>query len=66
MEEKHGFNKSTQRLFFMDLLKGWGVGFVIGVPILAGFLKVIELGGDNFVPYLMGFLCVSIYVTARD
>lgn len=58
VEEAHGFNKSTRTLFFTDKLKSWGVAAVIGLPVLAGFLKVIELAGNNFVPWLMLFLLV--------
>ncbi|KAH8105176.1 peptidase family M48-domain-containing protein [Cristinia sonorae] len=56
LEEKHGFNKTTPSLFVTDLLKGWGIGFVIGAPFLAAFLYVFKWAGDRFVPWLMGFL----------
>ncbi|KAG8684614.1 hypothetical protein FRC08_013600, partial [Ceratobasidium sp. 394] len=40
LEEKHGFNKTTPGLFVADTLKGWAVGFAIGAPFMAGFLKI--------------------------
>ncbi|KAJ9103753.1 hypothetical protein QFC21_002213 [Naganishia friedmannii] len=58
IEERHGFNKSTLKLFVMDTLKGWLVGGVIGLPFLAAFLKIIDWAGDSFVPYLMAFFLV--------
>ncbi|EGN97642.1 hypothetical protein SERLA73DRAFT_169922 [Serpula lacrymans var. lacrymans S7.3] len=56
LEEKHGFNKTTPTLFVTDLLKGWGIGFVIGTPFLGAFLYVFKWAGDRFVPWLMAFL----------
>jgi len=35
IEEKYGFNKSTIGLFFMDKLKGWILGALIGGGLLA-------------------------------
>ena len=60
LEEKHGFNKTTRRLFVTDLLKSWAVGFVIGAPFLSAFLAIFKWAGDRFVPWLMAFLCVSV------
>jgi len=56
LEEKHGFNKTTPGLFAVDLVKGWLVGFVIGVPFLSAFFWVFKWAGDRFVPWLMAFL----------
>ncbi|KAM5531434.1 hypothetical protein V8D89_014891 [Ganoderma adspersum] len=56
LEEKHGFNKTTPRLFVTDLLKSWAVGFVIGAPFLSAFLAIFKWAGDRFVPWLMAFL----------
>jgi len=56
LEEKHGFNKTTPGLFVTDTIKGWLVGFVVGGPFLAAFLKIFQWAGDSFVPFLMAFL----------
>ncbi|KIM44315.1 hypothetical protein M413DRAFT_17987 [Hebeloma cylindrosporum] len=56
LEEKHGFNKTTPKLFITDLLKGWGLAFVLGAPFLAVFLYIFQWAGDRFVPWLMGFM----------
>ncbi|KAG0242743.1 peptidase family M48-domain-containing protein [Mortierella sp. GBAus27b] len=69
IEERHGFNKQTLRLFFSDLIKGHLVGGAIGMPFLAGFLKIIKIGGENFYLYVWLFMVafqlimVSIYPT---
>ncbi|KAG0057524.1 hypothetical protein BGZ83_009163 [Gryganskiella cystojenkinii] len=69
IEERHGFNKQTLGLFFMDMIKGYLVGGAIGIPFLAGFLKVIKISGDNFFFYVWLFMVafqlimVSIYPT---
>jgi STE24 endopeptidase len=58
LEEKHGFNKMTSRLFVTDTIKGWLVGFALGGPLLAAFLKIFKWAGDSFIPFLMAFLSV--------
>ena len=45
IEERFGFNKTTPLVFATDLLKGLGLGIVIGVPILAGILAFFEYAG---------------------
>ncbi|KAJ2913084.1 hypothetical protein MD484_g7336, partial [Candolleomyces efflorescens] len=56
LEEKHGFNKTTPKLFITDLIKSWGIAFVFGAPFLAIFLKIFQWAGDRFVPWLMAFM----------
>ncbi|WVF70200.1 hypothetical protein IAT40_004988 [Kwoniella sp. CBS 6097] len=56
LEQKHGFNKSTVKLWVTDTIKTYTLAAVIGLPVLAGFLRIIELAGKNFVPWLMLFL----------
>ncbi|VEU24263.1 DEKNAAC105495 [Brettanomyces naardenensis] len=58
LEEKYGFNKSTPKLWISDLVKGLLVGVVVGGPILAGFLKIIDYFGDQFMYYLSIFMGV--------
>lgn len=58
LEERHGFNKTTPGLFVMDMIKGWLIGFAIGAPFLAVFLRIFKWAGDRFVPWLMAFLYV--------
>lgn len=56
LEEKHGFNKSTPRLWVTDQIKTYLLTAAIGYPFLAGFLRIIEWAGKNFVPWLMLFM----------
>jgi STE24 endopeptidase len=56
IEEKHGFNKSTWGLWVTDQLKSYALGAVIGLPVLAAFLKIVDWAGDWFIPALMVFL----------
>ncbi len=56
IEERHGFNKTTKKLWVSDQIKTFALCIVLGLPFLAGFLKVIEKAGKNFVPWLMLFL----------
>ncbi|KAF9115902.1 hypothetical protein BGX27_005783 [Mortierella sp. AM989] len=68
-EERHGFNKQTLKLYFSDLIKGYLIGGAIGMPFLAGFLKIIKISGKNFYFYIwlfmVGFqlIMVTIYPT---
>jgi STE24 endopeptidase len=66
IEERHGFNKSTFKLFITDTIKGWLVGGIIGLPFLAAFLKIVDWAGDSFVPYLMAFLYVPCGTQDRE
>ncbi|KAK4684554.1 STE24 endopeptidase, partial [Tremellales sp. Uapishka_1] len=56
LEEKHGFNKSTRKLWVMDQLKTLPLVAGLGLPFLAAFLKIIEVTGKLFVPWLMVFI----------
>jgi STE24 endopeptidase len=46
----------TPGLFVADTLKGWAVGFAIGAPFMAAFLKIVDWAGQSFVPWLMTFM----------
>jgi len=56
IEERHGFNKQTLKLFFSDMVKGYLLGGAIGMPVLAGFLKIIKISGENFYFYIWLFM----------
>jgi STE24 endopeptidase len=40
----------------MDQIKTYILMAVIGLPFLAGFLKIVEKAGRGFVPWLMLFV----------
>ncbi|RLV90859.1 CAAX prenyl protease 1 [Spathaspora sp. JA1] len=58
LEEKYGFNKQTVKLWVTDMVKSIALSIVLGSPVIAGFLKIIDYFGDKFIMYLMGFILV--------
>ncbi len=48
IEEKYGFNKTTLRTFFLDKLKGYLLGAVIGGGLLAALILLIQKIGPGF------------------
>jgi STE24 endopeptidase len=45
IEEKFGFNKTTVKTFLMDMIKGTGLGILLGGPLLAGLLAFFQYSG---------------------
>lgn len=48
IEEKYGFNKTTLKTFFLDKVKGYLLGAVIGAPLLALLIYLIQVIGPSF------------------
>jgi STE24 endopeptidase len=48
IEEKYGFNKTTIRTFIADKLKGYFLGALIGGPLLALLIYLVQVIGPNF------------------
>jgi STE24 endopeptidase len=48
IEEKYGFNKTTLKTFFNDKIKGYFLAALIGAPLLALLIYLIQLIGPNF------------------
>lgn len=46
IEEKYGFNKTTPKVFVLDILKSFGLAIVIGGPILAAIIYFFQAFGD--------------------
>jgi STE24 endopeptidase len=46
LEEQFGFNKSTQKLWVVDKIKGMVLGFAIGYPLLALLIFMVESAGS--------------------
>ncbi|MBC7503125.1 MAG: M48 family metallopeptidase [Herminiimonas sp.] len=46
LEEKFGFNKMTVKLFVLDMLKGLGLGLVLGLPLVWVILTLMDKSGD--------------------
>jgi STE24 endopeptidase len=45
IEEKFGFNRTTWRVFFLDMMKGTLLGIVLGVPLVAAILVFFQYAG---------------------
>ena len=52
IKERHGFNKTTIKIFVTDIVKKISLTFILGGPIIALLLFVIEWGGPNFYIYV--------------
>jgi len=64
IEEKYGFNKSTNTLFFMDKLKGWFLMIVLGGSILAVIVWFYQQTGKSFWIYTWVFISIfSVFMT---
>jgi STE24 endopeptidase len=46
VEQRFGFNRTTWRLYLIDLLKGTAVGALIGLPIVALVLWLMQAAGS--------------------
>jgi len=58
IEEKFGFNKTTKATFFLDKLKGWLMGAVLGGGILALIIWFYQLTGNDFWIYAWAMVTV--------
>ena len=57
IEEKFGFNRTTIKTFFVDMIKGSALGLVIGVPLLYVILWLMEQSGDQW--WIYAWLVIS-------
>lgn len=48
IEEKFGFNKTTLKLFVVDMLKGLLLSFLIGIPLIALILWIMADNGNTY------------------
>ncbi len=48
IEEKFGFNKTTPKTYFMDKIKGWLLGAILGGGIFALIIWFYQLTGKDF------------------
>ena len=47
IEERFGFNKTTWRIYLLDLVKGLILAILLGAPLLAGILAFFEYAGNH-------------------
>ncbi|KAK7394726.1 hypothetical protein VNO78_15261 [Psophocarpus tetragonolobus] len=55
IEARHGFNKQTPWLFFRDMIKGILLSVIIGPPIVAAIIVIVQKGGPYLAIYLWAF-----------
>ncbi|CAM8960827.1 hypothetical protein QQ045_003529 [Rhodiola kirilowii] len=58
IEAKHGFNKQTMWLFFRDMIKGIIISIILGPPIVAAIITIVQKGGPYLAIYLWAFMFV--------
>eukprot|EP00262_Sarcandra_glabra_P002417 TRINITY_DN12712_c0_g1_i1.p1 TRINITY_DN12712_c0_g1~~TRINITY_DN12712_c0_g1_i1.p1 ORF type:complete len:425 (+),score=64.76 TRINITY_DN12712_c0_g1_i1:180-1454(+) len=56
IEARHGFNKQTIWLFFRDMFKGICLSIILGPPIVAVIIVIVQKGGPYLAIYLWGFM----------
>lgn len=56
VEQRHGFNKQSMGGFFKDLALESMLAAVIGLPLLAAVIKIVQWGGPHFYLYVSVFL----------
>ena len=59
IEEKFGFNKTSKKLFFIDKLKGWLLGALLGGSILSIIIWFYNNSGTNF--WLYAWVIVTAF-----
>ena len=59
IEEKFGFNKTTNKIFILDLIKGLFVSIIIGGALLAAALFIYDYFNDGF--WLWLWLVLSVF-----
>ncbi len=57
LEEKFGFNRTTIKTFFADIIKGSALGLIIGVPLLYVILWLMEQAGNLW--WIYAWLVIS-------
>ena len=60
IEERFGFNQTTGSTFILDLVKGLGLGLLLGTPLLAGILAFFEYSGSN--AWWLCWIAVTVYM----
>ncbi len=58
IEENYGFNKTTRKTFFLDKLKGWLMGAIIGGILLGAIIWFYQSTGQHFWFYAWGIITV--------
>ncbi|KRY38930.1 CAAX prenyl protease 1 -like protein, partial [Trichinella spiralis] len=62
IEERHGFNKQTMKLFICDELKKIAIMTVLALPVIAILIAIIKVGGSMFFVYVIIFLTIVSFL----
>jgi len=58
IENKHGFNHTTLKLYIIDEIKSNLLLVLFGAPLISIFLKIIQKTGDKFYVYVWIFMAI--------
>jgi len=61
IEEKYGFNKTTQKTYILDKIKGWLMTAIIGGGLLSAIIWFYNSTGDSFWLWAWGIITVFIF-----
>jgi STE24 endopeptidase len=64
IEEKYGFNKTTIKTFFLDKLKGYLLGSILGGGILAILIYLVLTLGANF--WLIFWVTITVIMVVMN
>ena len=59
LEERFGFNRMGKQLFFIDMIKGLGVGAAIGIPLLWVILSLMAKAGNLW--WLWAWVVLTVF-----
>lgn len=59
IEEKYGFNKTTRKTFFLDKIKGWILGAMVGGILMSAIIWFYQFAGKNF--WLYAWALVTVF-----
>ena len=59
LEERFGFNRMGKKLFFIDMIKGIGIGAAIGIPLLWVILSLMAKAGDLW--WLWAWMVLTVF-----
>ena len=60
IEERFGFNKTTPRVFLMDMIKGLALVLILGAPLLVCVLSLFEYAGSY--AWLYCWIAVTLFI----
>ena len=62
IEERHGYNRQTLKLFVTDFFKSSAILMIIQAPLIAAIIWLLNNGGEFFYLFIWGFLSLFVVV----